>query len=421
MLAAIAVLAASTHGIPAPRHANSTRSGVATPSRAQQIVLANEWWCTQEEPGRGVSLACRRHALQQHYASTADGPERKAVHQQLSALLLEADGVARERLHADTKELMRQFCVLPSSTRLDVCDSAAAGAAATAEESSSDKKPVRRRMNSQKQQTKRGGGGGGKKQQQQQQKGMAKGNGRKGISVLWTTDTLQVLRTWWCADRRHAREPRCSRGVRWTREQRGLSAMRRLFCAQSERGGANVAKLCLGAPGVAAAAVGMSRGDRRARTELPALKKNAAALVHGRPRRGLRPSTVNKIMFGLLVLAGLTGWVLSRAVHRKPRQASVRAAAAAAVAQQQQQQQLGGGGGSCGGSSSWNFLLFRRECKVEPAQVAADLEEEFAEFVVGAAAARRRSHCSGRSKRARTASDGGLLVIGGEASCAGTL
>jgi len=54
--------------------------------RAQQTIIANEWWCAQPEPGRNASLACRRHTLRRLYAGGAlssyvvpsdGGPNRK--------------------------------------------------------------------------------------------------------------------------------------------------------------------------------------------------------------------------------------------------------------------------------------------------------------------------------------------------------
>ncbi len=390
---------------PLVAHAQTNRSNTdghnKTP-RAQQTILANEWWCAQPEPGRNTSLACRRHKLQQLYAASAESPERTEVRKQLSTLLSGAGEAALSAMRADTKEMLRQFCAIESNAQLEVCSGTAPGAAAG--------KPARRRMHSKQ---KRGGGGGSGSKKQA--KGGGGGRGRKGMAQLWTPETLQVLRTWWCAERRHGREPRCSRGLRWTRQQPGLSAMRRLFCAKSERGGPHVARLCLGAPGVAPAAVGMSRSERR--QALPQLAKNAAALVHGRPRRGLRPSTVNKIMGVLLVFAALFGWMLSRAWAR-------RAAPAAAASEMPRPRAHG----------SWYFFLFPRRARtgvgsssvgvgartVEPARVVAAAAAE--ELVVGTSGARKRS------KRARTV-EGGLFVMSGEdhqehhyaTACAGTV
>ena len=69
-------------------HVNLSRPAqYKAPSRAQQIIQMNEWWCSQ--PGHNVSLGCKRHALQQRYQN-ATGAERQAVNEELGDMLLEA-------------------------------------------------------------------------------------------------------------------------------------------------------------------------------------------------------------------------------------------------------------------------------------------------------------------------------------------
>lgn len=347
--------------------------------RAQQTILANEWWCAQPEPGRNASLACRRYTLRRLYAASAESQARTEVRMQISEMVMDASEATLSAMRSDTKEMLRQFCSIESNALLEVCTSASSDAAAG--------RPNRRRMHSKNRRLGRGGGGG----KRGSGRGNGRGNGRKGMAQLWTPETLQWLRTWWCAERTHAREPRCSRSVRWTRQQPGLSAMRRLYCASSERGGAHVAKLCLGAPGVAPAVVGLSRSERR--TTLPALAKNAAALVHGRPRRWLRPGTASKLIIALLVLAGASfGWMISRAWARR----AARAKAAAAVPPQRTH-------------ACWFFFLSpsRSRAVVGPSRAVDPAHVLVAEeFVVGAPCARKRS------KRARTGSPALLAAEG---------
>jgi len=331
--------------------------------RAQQIVRANEWWCTQSDPSRNASLGCRRHALQQQHAVAKSDDDRSMIMKHLNVLLKANE----HSLHAETKEMMQHFCAEQGHVRLLVC---------------TDSMPTEMLLLHASWKHGSSGFSGSGTKGVQRQVVAGRGGGRKGMAVLWTADTLNVLRTWWCADRRHAREPRCARGVRWTRQQPGLSAMRRLFCAQSKKGGSNVARLCLGAPGVPPAAVGLSRAERL--QALPALSKNVAALVHRRPLHGIRPATVNKIMLAMLVLSALCGCAFSRLCHRR--------------------QHRGDSGGS------WLCLFGRARgthSTIEPVQFVA--AEELKDFVVSGSAARRRG--CGRYKRARTAAAGEYAYV----------
>jgi hypothetical protein len=146
-----------------------------------------------------------------------------------------------------------------------------------------------------------------------------------------------LLRAWWCADLRHAREPRCARGVRWTRQQPGLSAMRRLFCAQSlptNSTGAAAARLCLGATGAAGAAV--YEGSASASSadvysdEVPSRLRSGGGIAGsgGRSRRQYSCSKwcVLKLMVGLLALAAFVGWSVRH--HLIGRRAALKAHAA---------------------------------------------------------------------------------------------
>jgi hypothetical protein len=156
-----------------------------------------------------------------------------------------------------------------------------------------------------------------------------KGNRRRGIATLWTAEALATLRAWWCADRRHVREPRCARGVRWTRQQPGLSAMRRLFCDQraaNEAGGANVARLCLGVAGHTAAG-GTSSATVASAGSLSWSQDGDDG--RGRRQRMLHPYTVAKIMVCLLCGAALLGWGLSRWCSRRQRRPRLEAVQAA--------------------------------------------------------------------------------------------
>ena len=248
-------------------------------TKSQQTALANEWWCAQ--PGHNpLSLGCRRHVLQQRFASTPAGSARENVQRELRDLLVHADASTMSAMRADTREMWLAFCSLSRSRHFSLC-TPQQGFTRLPRHKSNTKHPTSGLL----------------------------ARRRKGIAVLWTAETLSLLRAWWCSDRKHARDHRCSQGIRWTRQQPGLSAMRRLFCAKNPEGHAASILICHGIPGVAPAVHG---GNHQS---IPTLTRNAAALVHGRPRRGLRSRTVSMLMVGLLAAAALVGWSFARSVH----------------------------------------------------------------------------------------------------------
>lgn len=307
-------------------HISNLTKGRHRLTRAEQTVAANEWWC--EHTDKDSTLSCRRHRLQQRHRATTNEQEREAIRKELSALLEGAGSPAFAELQEETRKMLRSFCALATSRRLEVCTNRAHTTPA----------PQRRRRPAQN--GARAGKGKGK--------GKSKGGvhapastgravnkrrrhsgGPRGIAALWTPEALALMRAWWCADRRHTREPRCARGVRWTRQQPGLSAMRRLYCAQnaaplsSSTSVPNASKstptmrLCLGSEGAAGAAVyeGSSAGTDVYGTIVPSELRSGGGTAgvggNGRARRPthvVRQSTVLKLMIAMLALAALIGW-----------------------------------------------------------------------------------------------------------------
>ena len=313
-----------THSAPV----NSTRS-VRRLTRAEQTVEANEWWCMHAE--RQSTLRCKRHRLQQRHQQAVDAAAREAASVELKELLSTAGESALAAMHEETEIMLHGWCALTTSAGLDLC--------------SSGNGQGRRRHNNKKKSKKRhgsggsnnkgttagdaaaeltGGGGSSSSSGGGSGDGSSSGGGKqvarqkkRGIAVLWNAESLSLLRAWWCADRRHMREPRCSRGVRWTRQQPGLSAMRRLFCAQqmpSNATGDGIARLCLGRAAQqqrAAVAAGGSSSTGTGSSGDFTLSSGGRAGVGGggtRQRRPLKASTVFKLMLALLGLALLCGW-----------------------------------------------------------------------------------------------------------------
>ena len=290
-------------------------------SRAAQTVAANEWWCAHQDKVDGLS--CRRHRLQQRHRQATDSAEREDVQRQLSSLLAGADEAALAALQEETRGMLRGFCALVTSRGLEVC----AGARR------------RRDVKSKTQQARRRGGAGARSGAAAPAVGVRTGgdrspavkprHGKRGIALLWTAESLSLLRAWWCADVRHTREPRCARGVRWTRQQPGLSAMRRLYCAQSEATNSSVPRLCLGVEGVAGAAVYEGSSSYEGSIMSSKAAARIGSYIYGAtvpsqlrsgggiagsggarrpPPRLIRQSTVIKLMIGMLLCAALMGW-----------------------------------------------------------------------------------------------------------------
>ena len=69
--------------------------------RAQQTILANEWWCAQPEPGRNASLACRRYTLRRLYAASAESQARTEVRMQISEMVMDASEATLSAMRVD--------------------------------------------------------------------------------------------------------------------------------------------------------------------------------------------------------------------------------------------------------------------------------------------------------------------------------
>ena len=285
-------------------------------TRAEQTVAANEWWCAR--PERHGSLRCRRHQLQRKHQQATDATVRDAAAHELRDLLESAPTLALASMQEETETMLRGWCALATSAGLDLCIVASGGKVSRSRHNTG-----RHRKSSSK----------GAESGSSSSKVLAerrKKKKKRGIAVLWSAEALALLRAWWCADRRHMREPRCSRGVRWTRQQPGLSAMRRLFCAQQDMDGSlrnstgtgdAVGRLCLGRAAVIAAAVhGAAAAAQGGGSGAFQLSSGGRAGVGGggmRQRRVLRASTVVKLMLVLLACALVTGWKMRHLITGK--------------------------------------------------------------------------------------------------------
>ena len=296
-------------------------------TRAEQTVAANEWWCAHSDKVEGLS--CRRHLLQQRHRQAVVPAEREAARRELNALLEGAGEAALAALRDETNKMLSGFCALATNRRLEVC---VANRVRTKQRQKQQQKRPRPRKTSKKSHEEYDGKNPHAKRAAPAAAPVRRAQPpakKRGIAKLWTTDNLAILRAWWCADQRHAREPRCARGVRWTRQQPGLTAMRRLFCVMREGGGASgekadasakkskATKLCLGPPpaGVGGRAVyeGSSVGADYGNEMPDELRSGGGIAGYGASRRQrptylVRPATVVKLMLALLVLALFIGW-----------------------------------------------------------------------------------------------------------------
>ena len=308
-------------------------------TRAEQTVEANEWWCSSSE--RHNSLRCRRHQLQRRHQQATDLTTRDLAAQELRQLLASAPSAALAAMQQETEAMLRGWCALATSAGLDLCVVASGGtvtrarhgksrrrrskktgkakallAGASSDLSSSSSGGSSGSGSSSSSGSGGGSGGGGSSSSGGKDLSARKKKKKRGIAVLWSADVLSLLRAWWCADRRHMREPRCSRGVRWTRQQPGLSAMRRMFCAQpqhrnSTSGG--IMRLCRRRKGFVEGGLPDGAGGSGSAGGSGAyeLSSGGRAGVGGggtRLRRALRASTVLKLMLALLGCALLAGW-----------------------------------------------------------------------------------------------------------------
>lgn len=243
--------------------------------------------------------------------------------------------------------MLRGFCALATSKGLKVC----------AAKTQRNQKNAPRKKQQQQQRNRRQGNGQNWRSKGQSSPPAQRQNKKRGMAVLWTTNNLSLLRAWWCADRRHQREPRCARGVRWTRQQPGLSAMRRLYCAtqnadvvsarpaadktdatdangtsasssggggRSSVGGAT-ARLCKGA-GSSPRGTAVYESDPVYGTTVPSqlMSGGGIAGAGGSSRRNrpiVRQSTIIKIMLGLLLLATVFGWRMRHLLTRSSKPA----------------------------------------------------------------------------------------------------
>ena len=98
---------------------NGRRLSNKSPSRAEQTVAANEWWCAFQDKADGLS--CRRHRLQQRHRLAADDDERETIRSELTSLLETAGQAARAVLQEETRAMLRSFCALATSKSLEVC------------------------------------------------------------------------------------------------------------------------------------------------------------------------------------------------------------------------------------------------------------------------------------------------------------
>jgi hypothetical protein len=293
----VAVLMTSASAVPVAHVYNLTKAGrqrtQRQPSRMEQVVQANDWWCAHK--GQNQSLGCQRHHLQKQYAA-AEGAERERINQQLGGLLLAAGEPAIAAMQDETRRMIQSFCALPANSALSLCETDG-GDTVQQRLVGARRRALSRRHT---------GGHAAKLRK-------GKGGGRTGVAKLWTSDTLAILRGWWCSDRKHVRESRCSRGVRWTRQQPGLGAMRRMYCEQRAANAPNsatVVRLCHGIPRNTAE-LGASGGTRTTGT---VSLKSSASSGGNRQRRpaALRKWTVLRIMLGLLVLAVVLGCTCAR-------------------------------------------------------------------------------------------------------------
>ena len=257
---------------------------------AAQNAAANEWWCSEQYDLRRSSLRCKRHALQERHRKASSEHERQALSKELGALLRNAGESALAAMRDEGLTMLRGWCALSSSAGLEIC-------------SSHRQKKLRKKTGGG-----RGGGGGG---------GHEQNSRARGIAVLWTPESLSLLRTWWCSNRRRMREPRCLRTVRWTRQQPGLSAMRRLFCAQQASASRNATsllsserakRLCHSRAGASTAADTSSAG--LSATDFFTLQPKQRG-------RYVRTSIVYKFVFGLLCMGLVVGWKIRQWWSRK--------------------------------------------------------------------------------------------------------